>query len=617
MEEPMSRLVLAASLVVFIATVFATAQSEPRIVVGPNVYVSKERGSKLGEFHVAADPSNPNRLLAAAMTVPFRGNAQTTSYFSIDGGHSWNPIVLGGDPKLGGDPQVAFGRNGTAFLVSLSQAGDPPTRTIIYRSGDGGSKWAEAITAPFLDHPQIVVDQNPGSKFTGNIYMAGIYQLHRGQSFGGVGDYHLGVLRSTDDGKSWQLIEALSNHEMASGFNSSPSPLVFSDGELFIPVSKLTKNLREVDRIQLYEDGNLGDFVPGFITSKSGGTTYSTWEPMNPGGSSIGIGYHPHYAIDRTSGPYNDRIYAVWTDRLFYARGHEKAKWKAQLFLSYSSDRGKTWSIPQELSSESLTQKFMPTIEVNNEGSVAVGWYEARTSQPEKKEYLIDYKMTASINGGKSFLPSRHVSSEPTNLFTLDRNLIATLASDDWLSFMSGRRGYGHYYELAASADGTFHPVWQDGRTGSHQMWTARIRVENGPKAMPREELIEADVTQDLSLVADPLNEFGATNSKELPVRLRNKSKRRIYGPIKAEIEFIYDQQGKGLETALLNASNGLGGIGAVFDYGRTLRDLEFLPPGGISEAIVWRFKNPSTESEIPRVRVKITGRVEKQTVSK
>jgi len=41
-----------------------------------------------------------------------------------------------------------------------------------------------------------------------------------------------------------------------------------------------------------------------------------------------------------------------------------------------------------------------------------------------------------------------------------------------------GRRvGPGDTAGLAAAADGTFHPLWVDYRTGTPQVWTATVTV--------------------------------------------------------------------------------------------------------------------------------------------
>ena len=41
----------------------------------------------------------------------------------------------------------------------------------------------------------------------------------------------------------------------------------------------------------------------------------------------------------------------------------------------------------------------------------------------------------------------------------------------------------GDYIGLTAAADGSFHPVWIDGRNGIFQVYTARIEARRSEKA--------------------------------------------------------------------------------------------------------------------------------------
>ena len=43
------------------------------------------------------------------------------------------------------------------------------------------------------------------------------------------------------------------------------------------------------------------------------------------------------------------------------------------------------------------------------------------------------------------------------------------------------RVGPGDTAGLAAAADGTFHPLWVDHRTGTPQVWTATVTVTKKP----------------------------------------------------------------------------------------------------------------------------------------
>src|SRR5205823_6517244 len=64
------------------------------------------------------------------------------------------------------------------------------------------------------------------------------------------------------------------------------------------------------------------------------GAAVSVSKVSRPTEPNIGL---PNLASDQTSGPFRDRIYAVWADG---SSGH------SEVLLAHSTDKGKTWSKP-------------------------------------------------------------------------------------------------------------------------------------------------------------------------------------------------------------------------------------------------------------------------------
>src|SRR5205809_272841 len=62
-------------------------------------------------------------------------------------------------------------------------------------------------------------------------------------------------------------------------------------------------------------------------------------------GNILGIreGGMPYLAADRTNGRFRDRLYAVWTDA---------KSGRNEIYLSYSSDRGTSWSSPKRVNDD-------------------------------------------------------------------------------------------------------------------------------------------------------------------------------------------------------------------------------------------------------------------------
>src|SRR5262249_40356972 len=93
----------------------------PRILVGPNILVSREPAVAHVEPWVAAHPSDPSKLIAMATAHrDTDGVFRAALYASDDGGYSWSGPMRPHLPQYSGqDPIVGYGLHGTAYAVSL------------------------------------------------------------------------------------------------------------------------------------------------------------------------------------------------------------------------------------------------------------------------------------------------------------------------------------------------------------------------------------------------------------------------------------------------------------------------------------------------------------------
>jgi hypothetical protein len=135
--------------------------------------------------------------------------------------------------------------------------------------------------------------------------------------------------------------------------------------------------------------------------------------------------------------------------------------------LSSSSDRGATWTAPKIVSdapevarASGGPDQFMPTIAVNRDGTVGVLWYDRRDADDNLSYYP---RFSASTDGGVTWLQSIRVSESPNKA-----------AGKSGTGVTSGDTA-----GLAASADGLFHALWIDNRTGVQQVWTSAISVRS------------------------------------------------------------------------------------------------------------------------------------------
>jgi len=241
---------------------------------------------------------------------------------------------------------------------------------------------------------------------------------------------------------------------------------------------------------------------------------------------------------------------------------------------------GITWSTPVVVNDDRSfidgrkgPDDFMGTVAVNREGVVGVTWYDRRDSTNDY-DWLV--RFAASFDGGNSFTPSVKVSE---SAFTHDRTKMRVAEFD---SFGGGNyespsktlrinvapsRSYGRGGDtagLAASADGLFHALWIDNRTGVPQVWTAPIKVNgtairNGAQEFQNLE----DITQKLTFEFSDPQYDAQTNTLSVKAHLVNTSGETLEGPIVVRVLTLSPT-----EAEILNADNRQGGKGAVWEYG-------------------------------------------------
>jgi hypothetical protein len=621
------RVVCVFALSVAAAVAAAAAETTgPRVVVGPNMLVSRDGDFPHVELILAANPKNVKNLLGGAITYtrPTGGTACRT-YATTDGGTTWWPSEFAEQVEWGGaDPYVAFTPQGTGIFSALAFANDEKGRgrafLHVWRSEDGGRSWGRTMNLGCsYDHEQMTVDQTTG-RYAGRIYIGVLY---------GYPVYTVGVFRSEDDGRTWTGPVEAANGGGTIGINDI-QPMVLSDGTLVLPYAdfeflpgkaKMTGKSSSTAWLAISEDGGVSFGKPRKIHTME----HNLDDKI--GGRLAGF---PAFAADTGSKEYRDRIYVAWADFRYGP---------IRLLFSHSEDRGLTWSAPMlvDPGTPKEAMQGQPVIAVNGEGVVGVTWYDTRDSKDGSQfhEYF-----TASLDGGKSFLPPVRVSSAAsTPLGPGNMNMGAMIfrhKETTALSLVSaGSRwpGGGDYMGLAADKDGVFHPFWADARTGTFQIYTANVSVTVPPKEKPAEAgttptaaaaaqaappmPVRTKVVLDtrLEFIFDPTRYDGATRESEIPVRLRNISKQPIYPPITLEV-LGFDLNDPEIPKYpyppmwVVNAPNGKTGEGAIFDFSGALGNLASLEPGALTGPVVlkFRFQDPTLPQPI---RLKIEGMVE------
>ena len=437
----------AAWLAGFTFAVLAVAgplSGQDRLVsVGANVHLSASRPDLVHvEPTIAASPCDPSRLVAASMVVrrprspDFQDSWSVRVYASRDGGGTWRERSLPGLTRdwAAGDPWLTWSGDDVAYLsmlVTPSFLEGDPISTWVYRSTDGGWTWSGPERGVFgsgreVDHPVVTTATAPDGS---------------GRSV---------VVGTRTDGRREGVSLAVGSREAR--FRPLPA---YSSGR---------EGTNLGDAVALDGGGLLFTYftmsaVPhGFwaVHRSAGGA----WSETRIREAILPVGF-PTLALDRTSGAFSGRVYAAWVEGADPLDQVDVSVW-----LSSTDDEGTSWSPPVRVHQRApRSRRTLPSIAVNGDGVVAVTWADARNVG--ERSDCTDLYAAVSMDGGVSFTPEIRISDTTSCIGTPANGAVA----HRW------RLGGGDYLGLAADADGRFHTVWADSRTGSSQLWTSRFRM--------------------------------------------------------------------------------------------------------------------------------------------
>jgi hypothetical protein len=381
----------------------------PSPPTSPTVFVNSEV-----EPQIAVDPGDPMHVVGVWQQDRYRsvgGARALVAGVSTDGGNTWTlapiPYFNATDP-LGAafarytDPWVSIAPNGVVYAAALglTPAGPVPghTAVLVSTSTDGGLHWnapatlidtqANPGTLPIdtaNDKEMVVADPKKD-----NVAYVVWDQIDFPSDTANFDALHAGAAdrenaffsETTDGGKDWTPARNLTNFldlEAASGNQLAVEP----DGTL-------------VDVCTLFNGSGsqppqAGQITVAVIRSTDGGNTWSA-PIVGPAVEAIGV-TDPNtgapvrdgkwildVTVDRSGGPNNGDLYAVWADGRFSDFTHE------DIAFSVSRDGGQTWSAPIKVNQTPTTipagdqQAFTPEVAVNSDGTVAVTYYDFRNN---------------------------------------------------------------------------------------------------------------------------------------------------------------------------------------------------------------------------------------------
>ncbi|HEY5061267.1 MAG TPA: sialidase family protein [Gemmatimonadaceae bacterium] len=592
------------------AALLPTTVTAQQIIVGPNVQISAARARDAhSEPVIAADPNHAERLIAASHIAHHDTvGTKSIAYVSFDTGKTWSVSLDRRDSTITADAAVAYGVDGSALFATLARWG-------MYHSRDGGHTWdAPTKTPPAYgwDREYLVADFSPG-KYHGRVYMNSTVSVpwvsdSSPPGFGGTQKENaVALFTSTDGGTNYgnPIVRLVPRPEGILGMSNS---IVLSNGTLMTlyghrkPVPPGTVGGGGGGRGGLAARTPLpaANYWLDVITSTDGGESWNTanrigdyW--MNRPRSEGAV--IPDIAVDPGSAQFKDRVYVVWSD---FRTG------RLEVMLSYSSDKGKTWSREQTISDDRAApdplvngpDNVTPVVAVNKDGVVAVAWYDRRDFEDNISWNI---RMRASLDGGETWTPSVKVTDKPslfgnaTETWTAQavggggggrgRGGVDSARSEGAVVSLNGRLSYanftfapGHNGAFVADAAGAFHPAWIDYRSGMAQLWTATVRVTG---------VVAVNGGGDLSGLSNLSSRIGLetigtsydrqTNRLTFRTVLHNLSKTdTVRGPLKARVLVLTSENAKTVEIA--NPDNQLRGVGAVWDFTPQLKGGMILP---------------------------------------
>ncbi|MBE0478719.1 exo-alpha-sialidase [Candidatus Aerophobetes bacterium] len=460
------------------------------------------------EPHLAVHPNDSDHIVVGLIDYNF---PTVSSYVSMDGGITWEgPFqvpYLPDDRVSGGDPVLAFDREGKVYFASISMGvkeftvgplyfRDTVSSIVVARSEDGGFSWPQTVSTArstvgmkeqridaegklrgilsvsFLDKPWMSVGPHPDFPEKDVIYVTYTdfevdYRIQWVDELPALMpraiQTTIRLVSSKDGGCTWSDPVAVSpTVQRLFGEIDQPvdipgvfgtdrvvqgsQPVVDKDGNLYVAWLDST------------DDGSMKGLAEIHVArSADGGKTFSRaviaslfneipFRPRTAFFRYWGAAF-PQMAIGPEGG-----LYIVYTARPPDRRGDD-----GDIYFISSLDSGKSWSRPVRLNDDrSQSLQFFPAVDVDPKGIIHVMWGDMR-DDPSQTKYHIYY--TRSYDKGKSW----GFEIEELGLKVRDTR-VTDFPSNPNRGFPYGLF-IGDYFAIQATEEDVYM-VWADTRLG-------------------------------------------------------------------------------------------------------------------------------------------------------
>jgi hypothetical protein len=395
----------------------------PLTCLEPVVNVSATTGNQAESF-VNVNPTNTDNLVATSNDP---GTNSIFRAYSTDSGTTWTRGTIATGVACC-DGQAAWDTFGNLFLVYINNSVD---QINVIVSTDGGATFSAPLTVGTgsVDQPSIAV----GSGSVWVDWNSSGSMVARGAPVTGLGTF--GPFNAQ------QAIPSATGS--FGGIAVGPGP---NGGKVIVTYQSPTGGQGPATIFANVDSDGLGPggFGPRITVSSTnvGGFDFI------PAQSERSIDAEAGAVWDATGGPFNNRIYLVYTDETVNENND------TDIMMRTSTDDGATWSAPVRVNDDAtINSQFLPYVALDpTTGIVAVGFHDCRNDNgipgPGGTNMIpnddAEYYGTFTTDGGATFAPNRRLSGGFSN----------ATASGNGIDF-------GDYVGLDARA-GKLYTLWAD-----------------------------------------------------------------------------------------------------------------------------------------------------------
>ncbi len=331
---------------------------------------------------LAVDPTDPNHLVGVWMQDLARG---LVSAVSFNAGHTWQTapipglsVASGGTSPFVEAPWVSIGSNGDVYASALTVNADvSASEVVVTKSTDGGLTWGAPRTittgsSHFPYHDIVLADPtDPNYVYMIWARTSGNFNVNATTEFS----------RSTDGGQTWEPARVIyESHDI--NLNKGFRLVVRPDGTLLAFSTEAQWRGKKLDggKILVMRSTDKGATwgVPTSIANIPGNLAMlETRQNVRELHGAGGLGW-----LDAEVDPENGNLYVVFKDASL-SNGRF-----GSIAFTMSIDGGFNWSTPIKVNQTPTNipadnqQAFMPSIAVNDDGVVAVTYYDFRNNTP-------------------------------------------------------------------------------------------------------------------------------------------------------------------------------------------------------------------------------------------